>query len=345
MTPYHQSANSGSFAYYRLPYADEFVTIESDAQPMLLPSVARIGEEAGFVVAPFMADAEHPIVLIRPDRISYERCKTGTPPAHNNKIGVKGDKTAYLETFGRFHKAVEEGEYKKLVLARCGEMDVATSREDLRLLFQRAYMLYPRLMIMLFSTPQTGTWIVASPEILIDGKGSNLHTIALAGTMPYEEGYPDWSEKNKGEQHIVERYIEDTITPLCGQVTKDGPVTMRAGNLVHLRSDFRFIINANCSLGQLIARLHPTPAVCGMPKEDAIRFIVENEGVRRSYYSGFAGLVGINGETHLYVSLRCAKLDEKVTLYAGGGIMPESNAEAEWLETERKMETIKYVFE
>ena len=95
------------------------------------------------------------------------------------------------------------------------------------------------------------------------------------------------------------------------------------------------------AIGKLVGRLHPTPAVCGLPKDVARDFIMANEGQERKYYSGFAGPVGINGETHLYVSLRCAELgDGTITAYAGGGIMPESTCTAEWRETEMKMYTI-----
>jgi len=334
-----------SFAYYRLPYADQFTCIESDSAPLILDSVESIGETVGFVVAPFVCGADYPVVLIRPDRIVYERCKTSDSDAPNNTICAEVEKGNYPNIFDLFHNAVCDGKFQKLVLARCKEIDKTISPAGYKALFERAYMLYPRLMIMLFSTPQTGTWIVASPEILVDGAGQNLHTIALAGTMPYSEGYAEWSDKNKAEQNLVERYIEQVISPLCTQVTKDGPVTSRAGNLVHLRTDFRFLLDTRFSLGKLISHLHPTPAICGLPKEDAIRFVQENESLDRGYYSGFAGPVGINNETHLYVSLRCARLlPNSVVLYAGGGIMPDSSVESEWLETERKMETISNVF-
>jgi len=334
-----------NFAYYRLPYADRFTIVESDREPLVMSSIEEIGEVPGFVVAPFVRDGDAPIVLIKPDRVVNEKCKDADRMvALGGEKNTVGGKAAYAMAFGKFHDAVNCGRFRKLVLARCEKCDVEMSHEDCVSLFHHACALYPRLMIMLFSTPQTGTWLVASPEILVDGRGCNLHTVALAGTMPYREGYPNWSEKNRREQHIVEQYIEQTITPLCNQITKDGPVTMRAGDLVHLRTDFRFIIDEKCALGKLISRLHPTPAVCGMPKDDAYGFIAENEGMNRSYYSGFAGPVGIDAETHLYVSLRCASLCPDVVLYAGGGIMPESTVEAEWQETERKMMTIRNVF-
>ena len=100
------------------------------------------------------------------------------------------------------------------------------------------------------------------------------------------------------------------------------------------------------ALGKVVDALHPTPAVCGLPKAEAMLFIARHEGIRRDYYSGFAGPVGINGETHLYVSLRCARLEGRtMTFFAGGGIMPESRCEEEWMETEAKIKTIAHVLQ
>lgn len=332
------------FAYYRLPYANQFTSVESDCDPLILDSIESIGEKSGFVIAPFAASAEHPIVLIRPDRVAIERCKPIAEPPYPSAVANdhKSPSPEYVSAFSRFHDAVNNGEFQKLVLSRKEEMSMEV--KDCKELFQKACTMYPRLMIMLFHTNETGTWFVASPEILVDGKHKCFHTIALAGTMPYKEGYAEWSSKNMAEQQVVERYIESTIAPLCVQVTKDGPITSRAGNLVHLRTDFRFSLDERYTLGQFVAKLHPTPAVCGLPKSQAIQFILDNEGTDRTYYSGFAGPVDVNDETHLYVLLRCATIGEKVTLYAGGGIMPDSVVEQEWIETEKKMETIGNVF-
>lgn len=361
-----------SLAYYRLPYSDRYTTMESDSEPLILSSYESIGGESGFVIAPFAVSAECPIVLIRPDRVAHHSLsvrnmqgasvsKAQVPKASETKVsetkGMTSLSSSYAEAFGAYHDAVSEERFHKLVLARKKEMAFPglTTTDDARSLFEKACLMYPRLMIILFSTPQTGTWIIASPEILIEGSADNYHTVALAGTMPYSEGYLDWSDKNKAEQHIVEEYIENTLSASCSDILKDGPVTMRAGNLAHLRTDFRFHLHPETMLGSLVNRLHPTPAVCGLPKHEAREFILCNEGIDRRYYSGFAGPVGIDGETHLYVSLRCAELfpssntqhpsSPQTILYAGGGIMPGSSCESEWMETESKMKTIKNVLQ
>lgn len=354
-----------TIACYRLPYSDHYTKIESERSPLILSSIEEIGGKQGYVVAPFHDGS---IILIHPDTITTHTISGNVPHGasaitpqscgnvpHGVSVWQTSPLTRHYETaFAAFHDAVASGTFRKLVLARTAE---ATCTEAPMTLFERACQMYPRLMIQLFSTEETGTWLIASPEILLEGQGDTMHTVALAGTMPYTEGYLEWSEKNKKEQHVVEEYILNTLSAFSNDIVKDGPVTMRAGDLAHLRTDFRFHINKENTLGQLLASLHPTPAVCGLPKEAAKQFILTHEGINREYYSGFAGPVNINDETHLYVSLRCAKLNVQMstneivsvgdspalTLFAGGGIMPDSQCLCEWQETENKMKTIANV--
>lgn len=342
-----------SYAFYRLPYSDTYTLVESEHEPLQLAGIEEVGLMPGFVLYPFGSENDTPALLIRPDSMTVrtllpvpEEAACMAPAADENPD------EGYSAAFETFHGAVAGGVFRKLVLARRRTVSLSVPVDtgcpsSVRPLFERACRMYPRLMVMLFSTPVSGTWLVASPEILLDGKGRSLHTVALAGTMPFREGHLDWSDKNKMEQHIVEQYMEGRLAEAGTAVIKDGPVTMRAGNLVHLRTDFRFHLAPDVSLGTLIGRLHPTPAVCGMPKEEAAAFIRKNEGIDRRYYSGFAGPVGIHDETHLYVSLRCAQIvaPDTAVLYAGGGIMPGSDCRSEWMETESKMNTIRNVLQ
>ena len=122
----------------------------------------------------------------------------------------------------------------------------------------------------------------------------------------------------------------------------EGPYSARAGALCHLKSDFRFTLRENNKLGDLLNLLHPTPAVCGLPKADAYRFILDHEGYNRRYYSGFIGWLDPEGRTDLYVNLRCMHIEDKIlTLYAGGGLLSSSELNDEWQETEDKLQTMK----
>ena len=344
------------YAFYRLPYKDKYTSITSNQDAEILYSYEEMGEKTGFIISPFSPSAECPVLLIHPYKVCDNPIPINEEPqgletcegkgackekdCQVEKECLEGVSENYQSAFEAFHAKVADHTFRKLVLSRTKEMDICCEG-DAKELFLRTCRTFPRLMVMLFHTQQSGTWLIASPEILIERTEDAWHTVALAGTMPYREGYAEWSVKNKAEQFIVEEYISQTLIPFAKNVIKDGPVTMRAGNLAHLRTDFRF---QGKNLGALVAALHPTPAVCGLPKHEAMKFILDTEPHNREYYSGFAGPLNISGSTHLFVSLRCCKiLGERIRLYAGGGIMPDSTCEAEWLETEQKMKTISCI--
>jgi isochorismate synthase len=138
--------------------------------------------------------------------------------------------------------------------------------------------------------------------------------------------------------------------------------TVRAGNLLHLKSRIKCVINQNADLKSVINALHPTPAVCGFPKKEAKEFILKHENYQRGFYTGFLGELNIKESktrntnrrnvennayavvktnSNFYVNLRCAQIkDEKAIIYVGGGITKDSNAQKEWEETINKTKTI-----
>ena len=267
----------------------------------------------------------------------------------SNALG-RDDKplTSYYKVdFANYHSQLKNDTFRKIVLARCAD-EKTEEKLDPMALFYKACAMYPRLFIALVETEKSGCWLTATPEILLDGKGSDWRTIALAGTMKLEDDQLNgegetltWSTKNIQEQRIVSTYITECLEQFTSNFSEEGPKTVRAANLVHLRSDFTFKLEDNNHIGDLLNTLHPTPAVCGLPKREAFQFIVKNEHTPRRYYSGFMGPLGA-AETHLYVSLRCMNIDgDTFHLYAGGGLLKDSTEEQEWLETEAKMETMR----
>jgi isochorismate synthase len=158
--------------------------------------------------------------------------------------------------------------------------------------------------------------------------------------MPFAEEVR-WGDKNIQEQRYVATYICRQLERFTDKFTENGPYTARAGHLAHLRSDFRFVMDQH-KVGRLLETLHPTPAVCGLPKEQAFRFILDNEHQPRSYYSGFMGPLFVDGQTNLFVTLRCMQLMKGCyRLYAGGGLLKDSVEEQEWQETEIKLDTMR----
>lgn len=353
-----------AYAYYRLPYADRYTLLkQTKGEPERLDSYAALNGRGGFVLAPFAITDDCPLLLIRPDSIEERRTPEARPCAGRRNAtpgdyATKAGREDYVADFADFHARLRSGEFSKIVLARSMEVETAAELNPTEL-FLRACWMYPRMFVVLVSAPQSGTWLAATPEILLEGRHDEWRTIALAGTMrlegrqldfdnPPSAGIGDtasgifWSTKNIKEQRYVATYIAERLKPFVTDCCEEGPRTVRAGDVVHLRSDFTFRMSDRQRVGSLLEALHPTPAVCGLPKVAALRHIVENEHTDRRYYSGFMGPLAPDGATHLYVSLRCMQVIDSrhYRLYAGGGLLKDSVEEQEWCETVAKMGTM-----
>ncbi len=329
-----------AYAFYRLPGKREYIEVrQNDGGIEILSSYSQLSGKKGFVIAPFSISAECPLMIINPESCSSHVVTEIKQQKCCDDIFTR-EKEAYINDFNKFHDSLTSGIFQKIVLSRNSEAKRIGNIND-KDIFLTACNLYPDMFVALVSAPHCGTWLMSTPEILIEGNGCEWHTMALAGTMR-DETKTEWSGKNLREQKYVEEYISQRLSRYVDNMSIDGPYTSHAGNLVHLRSDFNFRLRHPENIGNVIECLHPTPAVCGLPKEETMQFIIENEHSPRSYYSGFSGILNPESETHLFVSLRCMNITpEKFTLYAGGGLLDASNAEKEWLETEAKMETMK----
>ena len=342
-----------AFAYYRLPCEQHATYVAQHVgEPEILSSVAQLNGREGFVIAPFQPSAECPVVLIHPDEV-----RDFVPEAQcvdDAKGGRRVQKSPCTEAYARdyecFHGQLERGVFRKVVLARKSTLRTRLSAEAL---FQKACRLYPRLFVALVYTEPSGMWLMATPEILLQGNGNAFHTMSLAGTQKAPattipplstkavEGL-EWPQKDQEEQQYVTDYIEACIRTFSDDYRLQGPYTMTAAHLCHLRTDIHFRLPCADVLGDVLEALYPTPAVCGIPKEPARRFILRHEHEPRRYYSGFVGMLSPRADTHLFVSLRCMRLlpGGICELYAGGGLLKESEMEKEWRETEAKMQTM-----
>ena len=208
---------------------------------------------------------------------------------------------------------------------------------------------YPAAFASMVSTPDTGTWMGASPEILIAQENNTFSTTALAATQPYVEGKElkdtAWTQKEIEEQAMVSRYIINCFKKIrLRDFTEKGPRTVKAGSLLHLKTTFEVDIeqtNFRELAAVMLDLLHPTSAVAGMPKHSAKAFLETHEQLDRQFYSGFLGPVQMEGDSHLYVNLRCMQIDKaSAHLYAGAGVTADSIPEQEFLETEMKFQTM-----
>ncbi|MBR6286738.1 MAG: isochorismate synthase [Bacteroidaceae bacterium] len=332
----------------RLPHADSFRFIAQESGPLReLKSVSELSGKSGFLFAPYNIDDAHPLLLLRAD-VDAMYNVADLPLGVSQGVGVADAMTDdYRNNFDSYVDELVQGNVAKLVLSRT--LDIELGEFDAVELFARACRRYPRVVIYLFVAEGWGAWLGCTPELLISSDGSVGRTVALAGTQPVptelsgEETFKMelWDEKNLHEQNIVEKYIDSVLSGYTDDCRKDGPFTVRAGDLLHIKTSFEFSMKGDASLAALVDALHPTPAVCGLPKETARRIIAKHESRQRSYYSGFVGLWQMDGCTELYVNLRCMHGEAgRVRLYAGGGILPTSVMEQEWRETQEKMKTI-----
>ncbi len=350
---------AANFALYRLPWADSPILVfqESD-ETIILNGLDELNGRCGFVMAPFQETKAHPIVLIRPDRVTngwknIEKALSSIPHYATISYGQETPETAiterskadYMKAFEQFIVPLKERRFQKLVLSHRSRYSLPDDFSPVTA-FIRACNSYPRMMISLCHTPITGTWIGSTPEIILSGREQQWHTVALAGTMPTrnEIDLSEWDAKNREEQAIACRYIREIIRTFDPDLTENGPYTARAGHMIHLKTDFYFRLPDTKKLGSLLKKLHPTPAVCGLPKEETFGFISRHEGYDRSYYSGIIGWLNPDDETNLYVNLRCMNTKKEQTfLYAGGGILASSTPETEWEEITQKMNIMRNI--
>ncbi|HML70634.1 MAG TPA: isochorismate synthase [Macellibacteroides fermentans] len=343
-----------SFALYLLPGNNEPTLVLQEGGDMgQLKSYTELNDKKGFVLAPFCLNESHPIVLIRADIVSVGwKSIAGVTSFQSSACSANKETVfmldkedlyyAYNKSFNVFIKPLREGIFEKLVLSRKVNIK-KTSEFSPAKAFYNACRRYKRAFVYLCHSPQSGTWLGSTPELLLSGQFGHWNTVALAGTQPLiGNNLPDsWNDKNRKEQALVADYIKSQLASANIDVLEDGPFTVQAGDLAHLKTEFRFETADRRCLGNLVELLHPTPAICGLPRKEALQFIKENEGYDRSYYSGFIGMVDADGRNDIYVNLRCMNIGENdLTLFAGGGLLDSSDVDQEWEETNDKLQTM-----
>ncbi|MBP1616632.1 MAG: isochorismate synthase [Bacteroidetes bacterium] len=344
-----------AFAIYRLPTnQDIHLIIQNDNQVYKTNNYCTLTEKSGFVISPFQITDDCPIVIIRPDHhlVGAEEINcfsTNYSPKNRVKMPANffDDSTSrqdYATMFERFQEGLKAGKFQKLVLSRKQNIELPPHFLFANV-FSRALSTYPNTFVYLAHTSSTSTWLGSTPELFLSEKNGIFHSVALAGTQTVAPGTDistlSWSDKNVYEQQIVADYFRKQLADSLLPFSNSDTYSFRVGNLAHLKTDFHFQRHGQITTGEILALIHPTPAVCGFPKQEALEFINKIENHSRSYYSGFVGNLGMNNRTDLYVNLRCLQVkDRSLSLYAGGGILSSSNKEEEWTETEDKMQAM-----
>lgn len=332
---------SKCFALWKLP-DETTISILACEQTQELDSVNLQQLPQGFVMAPFQgrpvfwkAEAQCSTTVeagrsffIKKEKVFHYKKKTACPLPGFSALVEKSQ------------AEMQKNKLEKVVLTRY--LDYPLEHLDAWKFFFALCTKTPSF-VSLVSSPQTGTWITASPEILVHTEGGIFRTVALAATQPSQQEVKSitWAQKEIEEQAMVSRYIVNCFKQVrVREYEEYGPRSINAGHLAHLCTDFKVdmkLINYPTFGTELLQLLHPTSAVCGMPKENALAFIKAHEGYDREYYTGFIGPTH-HEENHLFVNIRCAQVfADGLRLYAGAGITADSVAEKEKEEVELKM--------
>ncbi len=360
------------FVVYRLPREKKFRLLISYTPFLSLDKVDFEELPSGFAFAPFQAG---PVLFLQADfdkEVDFDHAQIDISDLKLDLVfpeeeqgftyesfPFESDEAAYREKVQEAIARIGKGEARKVVLSRRKPFGKIKENNYFKA-FKTLGKCHSDAMISLVYLPEKKQiWMGASPEVLVSQNRECLFTtMSLAGTQSALDRDGNeirpldalWTHKEIEEQAIVGRYIINCLKKIrVREFEEEGPKTVRAGNLLHLRT-FYSINNREVNFPNLssvmLDLLHPTPAICGMPKENAEKIISEIEAYDREYYSGYLGPVNIEGESHLFVNLRTLKVEEGIAyVYGGGGITEDSQPEKEWAETEMKMGTIIRAFD
>lgn len=347
------------FAVYRLPYQyDSTISIQSKGMPLIINNINEINKYSGFLVTPFDIGGLYPTVLLQPNfilplsEIENDHVEKFLSIAtfdrsyySNGKDLFVSDKKLFTEQVKAIQQQINDGIIKKAVLSR-----IHIENRDIEIQLTKIYntlcKLYSDAFVYLLQIPYVGCWIGATPEPFIRFNNKNVEIESIAGTIWLGENEIKevvWGDKEIEEQELVSNFIEDELKHMgINQFEVEGPTTLKAGNLAHLKTLFRFDIKwLDNKLGNFIQTLHPTPSVCGLPQQDAMNIIKKIELHSREYYTGILGPINLSGTTQLFTNIRCMKANiNNFEIFLGAGITRASNPIAEWNETNYKKTTL-----
>jgi isochorismate synthase len=348
-------SNHLPFFAYRLPNSECInIGVQKDLDLMSFQSFEDLKGKHGFVFAPFDSTDKHQSWFIREDlNFSSDQInnldelslyKNGVGSFENDTC-VAGSESDYFSQITEVLKALKGKELDKAILSRI-QIEKNDKGLDPSSLFVQLCQNYPKAFVSYVSLPGVCSWMGASPELLLKSEKDITETVALAGTLPVLNSNLEdikWGQKEIEEQAFVSDYVEDVFKENSIEgFERKGPFTVQAGQIAHLKTEFK--IENKLSFedkARMITALHPTPAVCGLPKQKALDLINSVEAHDREYYAGYWGPLKEDGDFDLYVNLRTMKIAEnQLSLFVGGGITADSIPQNEWEETQHKAQTL-----
>ena len=274
----------------------------------------------------------------------------GQPVRGPAEIG-NGGPDPYVERVQRALAGIRAGELDKVVIARAVHV---TSRSPIDTVAWLVALRERFPSCTLFAVGEgDAVFLGASPERLVRVRGETVETVALAGTAPrgastaadraLGEALCD-SRKNGQEHSIVVQHLRSVLGACCDDLeVAVEPKLLKTRTVQHLCTELRARRRAAApvSLLELAARLHPTPAVGGAPREAALQWLAAHESVERGWFAGPVGFLQSNGDGEFDVALRSALVrGRSATAWAGAGIVARSEPRAEFTETELKLRTV-----
>lgn len=249
----------------------------------------------------------------------------------------------------RIQQAIASGTFEKIVAARRSVIHLSHPLDD-TIFMARLFAAYPECTHFAIRR-DASTFLGATPETLFRVEGRQLTTHALAGTTRVKDPFADSSrdvaalassQKDLAEHGLVAKKIFDALWPLAKRIRySSSPRTRQVRNLIHLETPISAELRETVNACDLLAALHPTPAVGGYPAREAADWIRENEPMERGWYAGVVGWADAAGNAEFSVAIRCGVLTpEKAFIFAGAGVVSASDPDAEYLETAAKMQPI-----
>ena len=244
--------------------------------------------------------------------------------------------------------AIADRRCEKIVAAQCTAVELARPAHPVAVLGELDRC-YPSCYRFGFRFGPNAVFVGATPERLIQRDGNRIYTEALAGSIAAAPESMQAaarallaSSKDRSEQKVVVRAIEDVLSPLCSRLDVPAePVIRELRHVLHLETPISGDLDAPTHVLDLVAALHPTPAVGGAPTAAAMAWIAEHESEPRGWYAAPVGWFDANGQGEFAVAIRSGLLvGQTAYLYVGAGIVQDSDPDAEMAETRLKQRAV-----
>lgn len=312
---------------------------------LLLPTwTYQVNERASLsfaVCEPKRPDARQVLEVFDAIWDSLERPIGVIPPPVSVRRIDEADRGTWSRQVDEIRREIEKGSVDKIVAARHCVVELETGAGSLDVL-KRLEGRFPgctRFAIWRGDAAFLG----ATPELLISRRGLSVLSEALAGSTAHGDAARMMASSKEREEHqLVVQGILSALEPFCDSLrSAPEPRLRELPNLLHMQTPIEGHLREPTHVLDLVEALHPTPAVGGVPTREAVRWIVEREALSRGWYSAPVGWIDAEGDGEFVVALRSGLLrDGKAWVYAGAGIMADSDPDAEYAETELKMQAL-----